>query len=97
MPVVSIRVSKISPGRPRVGVLIARSPGPRPSAFQAGHIPKSPYNVRASGAVAGRRRLPLVVAVAITVAVSSAQVVRGQADPDPQGLSVPEDRKRGRP
>ena len=70
---------------------------PRPSAFQAGHIPKSPYNVRASGAVVGRRCLPLVVAVAVTVAVSSAQVVRGQADPDPQGLSVLEDRKRGRP
>ena len=70
---------------------------PRPSAFQAGHIPKSPDNVRASGAVVGRRCLPLVVAVAVTVAVSSAQVVRGQADPDPQGLSVPEDRKRGRP
>ena len=53
-------------------------------------------NVRASGAIVGRRCLPLVVAVAVTVAVSSAQVVQGQADPDPQGLSVPEDRKRGR-
>ena len=49
------------------------------------------------GAVVGRRCLPLVVAVAVTVAVSSAQVVRGQADPDPHGLSVPENRKRGRP
>ena len=39
MSVVSIRVSKISPGRPRVGVPIAWPPGPGPCAFQAGHIP----------------------------------------------------------
>ena len=50
--------------------------------------------VRVLCAVAGRCRSPVVAAVAVTVAVSSAQVVRGQADPDPQGLSVPEDRKR---
>ena len=37
--------------------------------------------------------MPLVAAVAVTVAVSSAQVVRWQADPD-RRATRPEDRKR---
>ena len=50
--------------------------------FSGRPLPKSSKYLRASRAVAGRCRLPLVAAVAVTVAVSSAQVVRWQADPD---------------
>jgi hypothetical protein len=42
-----------------------------PSAFQAGHTPKSQRGMRACSAVADRGHLPLVAAVAVTVAVSS--------------------------
>jgi hypothetical protein len=43
--------------------------------FSGRAFPKLAHDVRASGAVVGRRCLALVVAVAVTVAVSSAQVV----------------------
>jgi hypothetical protein len=61
--------------------------------FSGRPLPKSSKYLRASRAVAGRCRLPLVAAVAVTVAVSSAQVVRWQADPDRRATG-PEDRKR---
>ncbi len=48
-------------------------PRRRPPAFQAGRIPKSPCKVRVFACAADRWRLPLVAAVAVTVAV------RGQA------------------
>lgn len=47
------------------------SPDTRPSAFQAGHIPKSPRAMQA-GRGAADHRLPLVAAVAVTVAVTVA-------------------------
>ena len=55
----------------QVGAYVTTSSDLRPSAFQVGHTPKSPCNVRASGAVAGRLCSRLVVAVAVTVAVKN--------------------------
>ena len=49
--------------------------GPRPSAFQAGHIPSSYGSCECYALSVGRCRLPLVAAVAVTVAVNSAQTV----------------------
>jgi len=47
----------------------------RPSAFRAGHIPQLLRILRVLCAVAGRCRLPLVAAVAVTIAVNSAETV----------------------
>src|SRR5271157_135216 len=63
------------------GRLATARPGllaPGPSAFQAGHIPSCYGSYQCSSLVAGRCRLPLVVAVAVIVAVNSAQAVVGE-------------------
>ena len=69
-----------SSGTPRGHGSVMRRPGSRwdgaverPSAFQAGHIPKLPRIARALCAVAGRWCPPLAAAVAVTVAVSRNQ------------------------
>lgn len=79
MPVVSIYVSKISSGQPRVGVPVARPPRPGPSVFQVYRMPGSGHNVREYWAVYGCAsygcasygcaRAPTAAVVAATVAV----------------------------
>ena len=57
--------------------------------------PKLARIVRALCAVAGRCRLPLVAAVAVTVAVNSAQAVRKQGGPHlPSAVQTCEDARR---
>jgi hypothetical protein len=69
MPVVSIRVSKISSGQLRVGAPIARPPRPGSSANEAGHIPSwrgSGERYALSSVAAACRRLLLLLSAAIS-------------------------------
>ena len=59
----------------------------RPSAFQAGHTSKSPSGMRAYSGVVVRRRSPLVAAVAVTVAVNSAQAIGSNRPRSLQGMA----------
>src|SRR6266487_4286860 len=70
------------PGAVVCGTCVARGVLGTERLLSGRTYPKLRRIVRVFWAVTDRCRLPLVAAVAVTVAVSSAQVVRWQVDPD---------------